>query len=209
MFDLLTNLGAREEPSPLRQECEVALIRIAEVEQELFANFADMEATFELAKLGGWSEIYEAAFRGFASMSEFLADFLDPFELEPEPPAGFDPDGIAALLRSVPLSEREVDAFRTQVGRCWLVPAVAVDAANLIVSLRIFLHPDGSLARAPEIIDRARMGRPGEASFQAAAESAVRAVLRCEPYEMLPASKYELWREIELNFDPMDMLGRG
>jgi len=38
--------------------------------------------------------------------------------------------------------------------------------------------------------------------FQAAAESAVRAVTRCAPFSFLPAAKYAAWREVEVVFDP-------
>ena len=40
--------------------------------------------------------------------------------------------------------------------------------------------------------------------FQIAAESATRAVRRCQPFR-LPASKYEAWRDVEVKFDPNDM----
>ena len=44
--------------------------------------------------------------------------------------------------------------------------------------------------------------------FQAAADSAVRAVFQCQPYE-LPSEKYALWRDMILNFDPSDMYRSG
>ena len=37
-----------------------------------------------------------------------------------------------------------------------------------------------------------------------AAESAVRAVSKCAPFN-LPADKYETWAEVVVNFDPSDM----
>jgi colicin import membrane protein len=39
-----------------------------------------------------------------------------------------------------------------------------------------------------------------------AAESALRAVRRCQPYTM-PAAKYDIWRDVEVTFDPRDMFG--
>ena len=44
--------------------------------------------------------------------------------------------------------------------------------------------------------------------FQAAVDSAVRAVFQCQPYE-LPSDKYALWRDMILNFDPSDMYRSG
>ena len=86
-----------------------------------------------------------------------------------------------------------------------LAPAAARLDADALAK-RIFLNPDGTLAaKQPEIADRERMERPGGEFFRAAAESAIRAVLRCAPYEMLPAAKYETWRDIELTFDPRNI----
>ena len=72
------------------------------------------------------------------------------------------------------------------------------------LTLRIFLNQNGTLLRAPEVVESARMGEP---TFRAAAESAVRAVQRCAPYTVLPAQKYDTWRNIELTFDPSKVLG--
>ena len=44
--------------------------------------------------------------------------------------------------------------------------------------------------------------------ISAAADSAVRAVYQCQPYE-LPAEKYAVWRDMILNFDPRQMYGSG
>ena len=108
--------------------------------------------------------------------------------------------------RDVPLAISELDAFRAAVERCWSIPAGARDAQNLRVTLRLFLTQEGTLLRAPEVVDGARMNRAGEETFRAAAESALRAVQRCAPYRMLPAQKYDTWREIELTFDPSKVL---
>ena len=40
----------------------------------------------------------------------------------------------------------------------------------------------------------------------AAARSAVAAVMGCQPYDKLPAEKYESWRDMIINFDPSLML---
>jgi hypothetical protein len=49
------------------------------------------------------------------------------------------------------------------------------------------------------------MNQPGQEFYRTAAESALRAVRKCVPYE-LPKEKYELWREMELYFDPKEFL---
>lgn len=101
---------------------------------------------------------------------------------------------LAASLRSM---------IRAQVEPCWSVPAGARYAEDLKVTLRIFLLPNGALAKAPEIVETRRMS---DDFYRVAAESARRAVQRCAPLK-LPSETYDIWRESELVFDPSDMLG--
>lgn len=128
-------------------------------------------------------------------------------ELEPDQPEPKQvPTNNTARLRDAPLTISEKDAIRMQIQRCWSLPAGASEAEGLVVKIRLFLRPDGSLSRPPEIVDADRMTRQGEEYFRAAAESAVRAVHKCESLRM-PATKYESWREMVLTFDPSEMLG--
>ena len=138
----------------------------------------------------------------------------------PKPQSMFDPNRIAALLNKEKKDEapsapqpqsldvaRETaslqDAIRSQVQSCWLVPAGAPEAENLVVRLRISLNPDGSLSRPPEIVDQGRLGQSDY--YRVAAESARRAVQKCSPLK-LPVDSYDLWRDIELTFDPKQMI---
>jgi len=79
-----------------------------------------------------------------------------------------------------------------QLRACWK----PVRGANLIVRVYFRLNKDGSLAGIPTVAKTAT-----GPEFEAAAESAVRAVRQCTPLK-LPADKYENWREIEAAFDP-------
>ena len=123
------------------------------------------------------------------------------------------PKSVAVVSRSVsrtrsaPMTISEVDAVRYKIEKCWIVPAGARDAENLIVRIRISLNQDGSIRGSPIIVEGVRMNRAGQQFFKIAAESARRAVLKCQPYDMLPQKKYERWREIELTFNPKEMLG--
>ena len=72
------------------------------------------------------------------------------------------------------------------------------DAEKLLVKVKIRLKRDGTLSRPPQIVS---------SISQAAADSAVRAIRRCAPYDMFPPKKYNTWREIVLNFDPSQMFG--
>ncbi|MEX2202051.1 MAG: hypothetical protein WD711_11690 [Dongiaceae bacterium] len=106
-------------------------------------------------------------------------------------------------LSDQPLSISEIDALRRQIEKCWNVPAGAVEAESLLVEIRVWLNPDGSIVRA-EILDTARMSRDGY--YRAAAESAYRAIFLCEPYS-LPIERYDTWKMILMRFDPSSVLG--
>ncbi len=108
---------------------------------------------------------------------------------------------VSRGARDEPLSLSVIDAIRRQVEDKWSVPVGARDAGDIGVEIRIFLEPDGTVKKA-EIVDRARLGRPGEEVFRAVAESAVRAVRRASPLRNLPPEKYEQWREITFLFRP-------
>ncbi|MDX2094512.1 MAG: hypothetical protein SFW64_01000 [Alphaproteobacteria bacterium] len=106
---------------------------------------------------------------------------------------------------TMPLSISEKDTIRSQFLLCWSMPAGAKDAHTLAVRIKIKLQADGTVLEA--IIASDQMGRYGRDSFfRAAADSALRAVHKCSPIKNLPPEKYNSWREMELNFDPQDML---
>jgi outer membrane biosynthesis protein TonB len=98
------------------------------------------------------------------------------------------------------LSMSEIDALRARIQQCWNPPAGAADAKDLVVLIRIQFKQDGSLAAQPAL-----MNRGSGSYFQVAAESALRAVVRCAPYTFLPVAKYDAWKDVEVTFDPRDM----
>lgn len=140
----------------------------------------------------------------------------------------FDEDKIAALLNKVPdagrnstklpdlpgakkvkgnpqgraltMSISEIDAFRRQVSQCWNPPVGGLGAEDLRVKVRLQLSKDGSLKSQPKV-----MNRGSSPFFRAAADSATRAIWQCQPYN-LPVKKYQLWRDMIINFDPRQML---
>lgn len=101
------------------------------------------------------------------------------------------------------LTANEMDLVREQIARCWNVPTGVRDAKDLVVEIRVFANPDGSV-RDARIVDQGRMGDP---LFRAAAESARRAFgnPQCTPLR-LPAGKYEMWKEFVVDFSPKDLL---
>lgn len=106
---------------------------------------------------------------------------------------------------SMPLSMSEKDAIRSQISRCWSVPAGARDAHGLVVVLRVEVQRDGSVLNVA--LAEASKGRYAKDTFfRAAADSAMRAVRMCSPLKDLPPEKYDTWRDMELTFDPKEML---
>jgi outer membrane biosynthesis protein TonB len=106
------------------------------------------------------------------------------------------------------LSVTELDAlnarFNQHMKPCWNMPAGIMDAHKMVVNLKITMLPDGRVQDV-QITDTMRYSTdPG---FRAAAESAVRAVRLCAPYDkILPMDKYAAWREIDMDFDPSSLL---
>lgn len=95
------------------------------------------------------------------------------------------------------------DAMLNQIRPCWSPPVGAPNAGKLIVEFEVFLNPDGSVARPPQLT-----GQSGDGSYiRAAAEAARRAIYTCAPYK-LPADRYSLWRDITMTFDPSKMVGQ-
>jgi len=144
----------------------------------------------------------------------------------PKPQPKFDASRIAALLdkrdpqrhsatgdtlahtpslgtptgRSATLSQSEIDALRARIQQCWNPPAGLADARDLIVVVRIRFNQDGSLSADPTLSNSG-----SHPTFQVAAESALRAVRRCAPYSFMPVAKYDVWKDVEVTFDPRDM----
>ncbi|BCP54935.1 hypothetical protein K32_35520 [Kaistia sp. 32K] len=97
---------------------------------------------------------------------------------------------------SARMTQSEIDALRSQVQRCWNIPVGWTDPSEVTVTIRFKLNQDGSVSGVPSI-----QQYPASQYGTVAAESAVRAVMQCGPYQ-LPAEKYELWSEIQMRFSP-------
>ena len=141
----------------------------------------------------------------------------------------FDPNNIAALIdkskidsaqiikkndditqdqdrniETTALTLSEEDALKAQIFGCWSIPLGLPYNENLLVRIRLRLEPDGSVAKT-EILDHARMNKPGQGFYKVLAESALRAIKLCQPLRV-PSTGYERWKELQLNFDAREML---
>ena len=107
-------------------------------------------------------------------------------------------------LENVGLSLSEEDALKAQIFGCWSIPLGLPYNENLLVRIKLQLNPDGTVSQS-EILDHARMNKPGQGFYKVLAESALRAVKLCQPLRV-PTTGYERWKELQLNFDAREML---
>ena len=147
---------------------------------------------------------------------------------KPAPPAPkFDPKQVEALLdkrdsqrlaaagatlnsapslgassgRAAQISLSELDALRQRLAQLWAIPAGAKDPQELVVVFRVKLKRDGTLEGGPMLVSS------GKTPLAIAArESAARALWRGQPFDMLRPETYEQWKDIEITFDPRDMI---
>ena len=141
----------------------------------------------------------------------------------------FDPNNIAALIdkskeesaqtsnktnkvtqdqqkniENVGLSLSEEDALKAQIFGCWSIPLGLPYNENLLVRIKLQLKKDGTIMKS-EILDHERMNRPGQKFYKVLAESALRAVRLCQPLKV-PPTGYDKWKDLQLNFNPLEML---
>ena len=102
------------------------------------------------------------------------------------------------------LTLSEEDALRAQIFGCWSVPLGLPYDKNLLVRIKLQLKKDGSIIKS-EILDHERMNKPGQKFYKVLAESALRAVRLCQPLKV-PRTGYEKWKDLQLNFNPTEML---
>jgi len=99
------------------------------------------------------------------------------------------------------LTQSEKANLAAQMRKCWLVPISAQEVDGLFVRLLIDMNRDGSVAGTPQVLEISIQNSVGVAT----ASAAQRAVRRCAPYK-LDTSKFDEWRQIEVRFDPKDLL---
>jgi len=102
------------------------------------------------------------------------------------------------------LTLSEEDALKAQIFSCWSIPLGLPYNKNLLVRIKLKLKPDGTVIRS-EILDHARMNKPGQGFYKVLAESALRAIKLCQPLRV-PTKGYERWKNLQLNFDAREML---
>ena len=102
------------------------------------------------------------------------------------------------------LTLSQEDALKAQIFGCWSLPLGLPYQENLLVRIKLRLKQDGTVIKS-EILDHARMNKPGQGFYKVLAESALRAIRICQPLRV-PPTGYEKWKDLQLNFDANEML---
>ena len=83
--------------------------------------------------------------------------------------------------------------------RCWTPPATLPPGEKYAAQIRVLHNADGSLTGGPVLVNP-----PSDPAWRAYADSAVRAVAKCNPLQV-PARylpHFEQWRKMTLHFSP-------
>ena len=114
-------------------------------------------------------------------------------------PSAGAPEGRDSVLTA---SQRSLlgAMMKRAVSRCWNINSGLEGIDRMVVEVEVRLGPDGRLQQTPRVINSG----PGSI-FADAANSAVRALVQCEPYDM-PAEFYQGgWDHMVVTFDPQRM----
>lgn len=110
--------------------------------------------------------------------------------------------GAASGAPDAQMSQSEIDALRARISSCWSPPP-GIDAnSKVYVVLRVLFKPDGTLSHEPVLVEAT-----ASSLGPALADSAKRALLLCQPFTMLKPIHYDQWKDLELKFDPHELLG--
>ncbi len=106
--------------------------------------------------------------------------------------------------RAQKLTMSWIGALQKHISDCWAVPAGVRDADTMEVRILIRLNSNGMLQAAPELVEA-----PHAEAGPAFAQSAIRAIEQCQPYNFLPQAEYKGgWDFMDMTFSPRDLFRR-
>ncbi|WP_249548377.1 cell envelope integrity protein TolA [Anaplasma phagocytophilum] len=98
--------------------------------------------------------------------------------------------------------EEVVDSLSEQFAKCWTMPAGIDDDNSAVVKIKLALDPSGKVTAAT-ISDTNLYDH--DPLYRALADSALRAVHKCNPITELRGTDYSIWNEIVLTFNPQQI----
>jgi len=136
-----------------------------------------------------------------------VAALLDKREPQRQSATGATLNGNVALGtaagHAAVLSQSELDALRAKLISLWNPPAaVSTNPDQYVVTIHIRLTRDHRLIGAPDVLSSGQ-----GPLFDATRDSAVRAVIEAQPYDMLSQATYDQWKDITLTFNPREVFG--
>jgi hypothetical protein len=118
-------------------------------------------------------------------------------------PAGhIDNDSGAAEAIKADISAMDTAQFRRHFKTCSKMPASVSPGDNIRIVLRVPFTIDGTIAAPPALIEAS-----ASAKGLALMKGAIKALIACQPYAMLPPDKYDQWKVLDLSFTPRDFSG--
>lgn len=135
-----------------------------------------------------------------------IAALLDKRDPQRNAATGMEANAVASLgaanATAAQLSQSEIDALRGRLRQCWNPPIGAADVGKTYVVFRVLFKRDGTILNNPVLVEA-----PPSQIGPVLAESAKRALLQCQPYTMLKPEHYDMWKDMQITFDPRDMFG--
>jgi outer membrane biosynthesis protein TonB len=156
----------------------------------------------------------------------------EPAPEKPKPQRNFDPNSIAKLIGQAKTSTpaptqtasltpqglphhdaphmsmslaSALDAWLTESYlNCWTPPPGMPEGDTYVAQIKVVFNPDGSLSGRPVLLNP-----PADRAWRAHAESAMRAVKKCDPLKV-PAQYmpyFEEWKIETIHFDPRETQG--
>lgn len=180
----------KPEPAPKIEPTKKPVIekpKVAEKPEEaLGAAFKSVEEMF-----AGEGEVAEEESVDFSEIEDMLAPTNDS---QPEYKPG------------LPMTVSEKDAIIQQIHKNWTILSGAKGAKDMLVVINITLARDGTVIKH-EMENKLRYNT--DEFYRALVDSGVRAIYKSSPLKNLPPEKYDVkdgWREIQVNFDPSEIL---
>ena len=104
----------------------------------------------------------------------------------------------------------EMNILRSRIASCWNAAGFmgAPEPEKLFVIIDFNLNLDGTFSSPPEVVNDEQIELSEDPFWILARQAALDAVTNCEPYDFFSAETYESWKEIRLNFNPVQMAGR-
>ncbi len=164
-----------------------------------------------------------------------IAKVVEHDKSEPKPARAYDPNAIAKLIAPKPspasgsasasnapaatpqgLPHHDapkmsvsmasaLDAWLTESYlNCWTPPPTMPEGDVYVAEIKVVFRPDGSLSGRPVLLNP-----PNDPAWKAHAESAMRAVRKCDPLRVPPqyAPFFDEWKIETIHFDPRDTQG--